>query len=146
MKKEKKKQISNFPQLLINCGKHWLLKTERSKTSLFHVKQAFINHYFSIIIVAMKKIGWVLTAIVLFCLFSCSNPQGIVLTSQEDTLRNEVEILSGQMVWSNEIEPERLSTEINDKVTASLLVKVLVKVPLLSPYTVISTLFFPSNR
>lgn len=41
MKKEKKKQISNFPQLLINCGKHWLLKTERSKTSLFHVKQAF---------------------------------------------------------------------------------------------------------
>ena len=67
----------------------------------------------------MKKIGWFLAAIVLFCLISCSNPQQIVLTAQEDTLRNELQIKAEKTVWSNEIEPERLSKKLNDKVTAS---------------------------
>ena len=67
----------------------------------------------------MNKIVWLVPAFIIFCLFSCSNPQGIVLTSQEDTLRNEVELKSEQMIWSTEIEPEKLSYEINDKATAS---------------------------
>lgn len=67
----------------------------------------------------MKKVVWLLPVFIVFFLFSCSNPQGIVLTSQEDTLRNEVMIKSEQIVWSNEIEPEKLSYEINDRATAA---------------------------
>ena len=66
----------------------------------------------------MKKIVWILTAIVLFCLISCSNPQSIILTSQEDTLRNELQNKAKQTTWTNEIEPERLSAKLNDKASA----------------------------
>ena len=67
----------------------------------------------------MKKIVWLLPGIVLFVLASCSNPQQIILTSQEDTLRNEVEQKAGNIQWTNEIEPERLSSEINNRAQAS---------------------------
>ena len=67
----------------------------------------------------MKKIVWLLAAIILVCLVSCSNPQGIILTSQEDTLRNELQIKAEQTVWTNEIEPERLTSKINNKAKAA---------------------------
>ena len=67
----------------------------------------------------MKKVVWLLAAIILACLVSCSNPQGIILTSQEDTLRNELQIKAEQTVWTNEIEPERLTSKINNKAKAA---------------------------
>ena len=67
----------------------------------------------------MKKFVWLWSGLVLFVLASCSNPQQVILTSQEDTLRNEVELKAGNIQWSNEIEPERLTAEINDKAQAS---------------------------
>ena len=67
----------------------------------------------------MKKIGLVLAAIILFCLISCSNPQQVILTPQEDTLRSELMSKADKTVWSNEIEPERLSTKLNEKAAAS---------------------------
>ena len=69
----------------------------------------------------MKKIVWFLTGTVLLVLVSCSNPQQIILTSQEDTLRNEVQQKAGTIQWTNEIESERLSSQINDKAQASQL-------------------------
>ena len=64
--------------------------------------------------IRMKKIGWLWPCIVLVFLASCSNPQGIVLTATEDTLRNELQTKSEKTVWSNEIEPERLSSQLNE--------------------------------
>ena len=67
----------------------------------------------------MKKYIWLLPCIVLFGLISCSNPQVILLTSQDDTLRNEVQEKSDSTLWTNEIEPERLSSKINSSIQTS---------------------------
>ena len=67
----------------------------------------------------MKKTCWVLAGIYGIFLASCSNPQGIILTSQEETLRNELKIKAEQTVWTNEIEPERLTSQINNKAKAT---------------------------
>ncbi len=67
----------------------------------------------------MKKTGWVLAGIFGIFLASCSSPQGIILTSQEDTLRNELKLKTEKTVWINEIEPERLSSKLNNKIKAS---------------------------
>lgn len=67
----------------------------------------------------MKKIFLFVSLAILLCLISCSNTQTIVLTSQEDTLRNELQIKSGKTIWSNEIEPDRLSSTLNKNISTS---------------------------
>lgn len=67
----------------------------------------------------MKKIVWLGPYLVLFGLISCSNPQVIILTSQEETLRNEVQIKADSTLWTNELEPERLSSTINSNIKTS---------------------------
>ncbi len=43
-----------------------------------------------------------------FLMFSCSNPQVTVLTSQENTLRNAVQKKNESIVWTKEIDPDQL--------------------------------------
>ena len=64
----------------------------------------------------MKKIVWLVPAIVTIILASCSNPQAIVLASQEETLRSELQAKAEKSNWSNEIEPERLSSPLNNNI------------------------------
>ena len=66
----------------------------------------------------MKKFFSALVGIIFLVFSSCSNTQGVVLTQGEDTLRNELQGKSGKTVWSNEIEPERLSTPLNNGVSS----------------------------
>ena len=67
----------------------------------------------------MKKCFWLFAAIIMICLISCSNPQSSVLTSQEDTLRNALEDKANKTVWTNEIEPERLTSKLNQNISVS---------------------------
>ena len=55
----------------------------------------------------------------LFFLISCSNPQVILVGAQEETLRNELQMKSEASVWTNELEPERLSSTINSNIKTS---------------------------
>ena len=57
--------------------------------------------------------------VVLGVLVSCSNAQQIILTSQEETLRNELQIKADNTIWTDEIEPERLNSKLNTNVTSS---------------------------
>ena len=67
----------------------------------------------------MKKVYGFLLFTVIFCLISCSNPQQLILTSEEDTLRNELKIKAENIKWTNEIEAELLTAKIDQPVNSS---------------------------
>ena len=64
----------------------------------------------------MKKFVWLWPLGIFYFLVSCSSPQGIVLTSQEDTLRNELQGKTENTYWTDEIEAERLTAKYNQNI------------------------------
>ena len=66
----------------------------------------------------MRKWGVVaLVGVIWGFLFSCSNPQGVVLASQDSTLRNALQEKNNKTVWTKEIEPNVLTSKLNSQVT-----------------------------
>ena len=64
----------------------------------------------------MKKVFFGLSLIFVIFLFSCSNPQNSVLTSQDNTLRSSVQEKISKTVWTNELEPDRLKSKLNTQI------------------------------
>ena len=64
----------------------------------------------------MKKLCWLPAALAFFFLASCSNPQGSVLTSQDDTLRSALQEKSNKTIWTKEIEAEKLKIKLNSDI------------------------------
>lgn len=64
----------------------------------------------------MNKILWPLAFGIVIFLVSCSTPQSVVLTSQEDTIRSAVIDKNFNTNWTEEIEAEKLNRKINQQV------------------------------
>lgn len=77
-------------------------------------------------------------------LFSCSNPQGTVLTAQEKTLRTAVKEKTGTTNWSKEIEPELLKRDLDSGISISN--KELLTPQLLETYKGLQTAVYPSIK
>ena len=60
-----------------------------------------------------------LCGFLVFLMFSCSNPQVTVLTSQENTLRSAVQEKNESTVWTKEIDPNQLQGEPNSFISVS---------------------------
>lgn len=67
----------------------------------------------------MKKAFLYISLIFVFFLFSCSNAQINILTSQEDTLRSALNDKSNKTIWTKEIEADRLSVALNSNISVA---------------------------
>ena len=73
----------------------------------------------NVTIIVMKRFLPLACGALAILLFSCSNPQSSVLTQQENTLRAAVQLKNAATVWTNEIEPERLTARLNNSIEVS---------------------------